>query len=69
MSTPLFNETMMAVGMDLPTFEPTPTHEDFMRRHEFLKWLDDTFAAAEKVTAPKPRKPRNKRTNPEEPAP
>jgi hypothetical protein len=69
MSTPLFNETVMAVGLNLPTFEPAPTHEDFLRRHEFLKWLDDTFAAAAKVTADKPRKPRARRPKPEEPAP
>ena len=63
MSNPLFDETVMTVGTAVPTFEPATTHEDFLRRHEFQKWLDDTFAASLSVKAPeKPPRKRKPRT-------
>lgn len=60
MNTPLFDETVMAVGLHLPTFDPTPSHEDFLLKHEFQTWLDDLYARSRQVTASTKRRPRKK---------
>lgn len=55
---PFYDETVTAVGMNIPTFEPIDSHEVFLQRHQFGTWMDETFTASRNVTAParKPRK-------------